>query len=120
MSIKDKLMEKGEKAIIKAVDKTLGKIPTEKQAAFLAKSLRKMIPLIGVTEMSKRVITGIEGDFRKKLEGNPDLTIDELISEYIKEPESMVLLKDLKMGEEHLRVMAKNVIADRVKLGKRG
>jgi hypothetical protein len=115
LSLKDKIIKKGEKVFTKVVDKTLAKTPKDKQAALLAENLRRMIRFTGVVEMRRRVIEGIEGDFRKKLADNPDISIDELIAEYVNEPEAMLLFKDLEMGDEHLRAMAKNAIAEMAK-----
>lgn len=111
MGLSDKIVNRAVKTAHKPLRKLLAK--ASRKDKFII--LRSMVGLVSVEEIRRKVITGFEGEFRRKLEDNPSITVQELIQEYLDEPEAVGLFKDLGMGEEHLRAMAKNVIAERIK-----
>lgn len=87
-----------------------GRLPEKSRVATLARLIRGFLPLLGVAGTRKKMIDGIEKDFKSKVAGDKNIKAEDLIDEYINEPEVMLLLKDLDMDESHLRLLANEAI----------
>ena len=101
MSIKDRIIRKlaegrASKVAPEIVEEVAGKGSEKEKAGNLAEALREMIPIVGVPEMKRRVIKGVSDEFAEKKRGNPNITEDELVGEYLDEPRATVLFKDLR------------------------
>lgn len=105
MKIGSLFRKKIEKQVEKEDKRELG----DKPLAYVSRVLRGLIPTVGIAVIRKRVIDSIEKDFRDAVKKNPD-AVEALIQNAVKTPDYMGLLKDLGMDEEHLRVMAREVI----------
>jgi len=107
LGISNIFAKKVERQVVKAVEKELGNASLTKVARFT----RGLIRIAGVDAVRKQVIKGIEGDLKRAMgKPNPQEEIESLIIGALATPEYMALLKDLNMGEEHLRLLAKEAL----------
>tara|TARA_Y100000310_G_C20647056_1_gene797243 strand:- start:1371 stop:1730 length:360 start_codon:yes stop_codon:yes gene_type:complete len=88
--------------IRQGVEEELG----NKSLAYMSRIARGLLRIHSVDVVRKQVIKGIEGDLKRGLTKNCKATIDELISDALKTPDYMKLLKELGMDETHLRLLA--------------
>jgi len=103
MGLREMLQRRVEKKIRPKIEEELG----NKSLAYMSRLVRGTIPIAGLDRVRKQVISGIEGDLRRAIKKNPSATIDSLIQDALNTPDYMALLKDLDMGEDHLRLLAK-------------
>lgn len=81
-----------------------------KSLAYMSRVVRGTIRIVGVDVARKQVIKGIEGDIERATKSkDASVAIEKLIQDALNTPDYMELLKELDMGEEHLRVLAKQV-----------
>lgn len=107
MGISNIFAKKVERQVVKAIEKELGNASLAKVARFT----RGLIRIAGVDTVRKQVIKGIEGDLKRaNSQPNPQEEVEKLISNAMATPEYVALLKDLDMGEEHLRILAQEAL----------
>lgn len=96
-------------------EKVSGVIPGKYRNKVLIRYIKSFVGIIGPQAIRAKMIDGLEKDFAERVSKNLAITEDELISEWVKEPEAMALLADLQMDETLLRFIAGEAIKGQVK-----
>jgi len=104
MSIRSKILRK---IVEQKVSTEIHEKLDNQSLSVVSKVVRGQIKAFGVDIMRPRVIKTIEDDLRREAKKRGQAGVDKMLQEALNTPAYMDMLKDLGMGEEHLRLMAK-------------
>jgi len=89
----------------------------KRQVSFtcMSRITRASIAIAGIDGVRKQVIKGIESDLKRIIKKHPEATIEELMQDDIVQkalntPDYVALLKDVGMGEAHIRLLAQEAL----------
>jgi len=102
------ILQKGKEIL---VQKVVGEKLSGSSDAQLAGMVRKLIPVVGLREVRRQTIRGIEKDLKKKAKRNIGIEVEALISEYTGEPEFMALWEEIGLELFDLEVLGKEALA---------